>query len=127
MALTYSHAPGWTPADSIAISSSSFREPDGSNNNIHNKTLGAANTPYARSTKPLVFQNPNPPDPSTIFDTLMVRDPAKFRPHPNKISSMLFYLATIITHDIFQTVCGHPVFFFFFFFLLRRIDAGTLC
>lgn len=81
----------------------SFREPDGSNNNIHNKTLGAANTPYARSTKPLVFQNPNPPDPSTIFDTLMVRDPAKFRPHPNKISSMLFYLATIITHDIFQT------------------------
>ncbi|KAL8322459.1 hypothetical protein RB597_008274 [Gaeumannomyces tritici] len=81
----------------------SFREPDGSNNNIHLPSLGAANTPYARSTKPLVFQNPNPPDPTTIFDTLMVRDPAKFRPHPNKISSMLFYLATIITHDIFQT------------------------
>ncbi|KAL8388136.1 hypothetical protein RB595_009431 [Gaeumannomyces hyphopodioides] len=81
----------------------SFREPDGSKNNIHLPDLGAANTPYARSTKPLVFQNPNPPDPTTIFDTLLARDPAKFRPHPNKISSMLFYLATIITHDIFQT------------------------
>jgi hypothetical protein len=28
----------------------------------------------------------------------------KFEPHPNKISSMLFYLATIIIHDIFRTV-----------------------
>jgi linoleate 8R-lipoxygenase/9,12-octadecadienoate 8-hydroperoxide 8S-isomerase len=97
----------WDSLDHPPVSSLgkkfSFREPDGSNNNIHNPTLGAANTPYARSTKPLIYQNPNPPDPTTIFDTLMVRDPAKFRPHPNKISSMMFYLATIITHDIFQT------------------------
>lgn len=85
-----------------------FREADGSNNNIHNPTLGVAGSHYARSAKPMVYQSPNPPAPETIFDTLMARDPAKFRPHPNQISSVLFYFATIITHDIFQTSSRDP-------------------
>ena len=41
------------------------------------------------------------PDPGVLFDSLMVRK--TFRPHPAKISSMLFYLATVIIHDIFRT------------------------
>jgi hypothetical protein len=80
-----------------------YRAPDGSNNNIHVPNLGAANTPYARTTPPMVYQSPNQPDPGLIFDLLMERGP-KFEPHPNRISSVLFYMATIIIHDIFQTV-----------------------
>jgi linoleate 8R-lipoxygenase/9,12-octadecadienoate 8-hydroperoxide 8R-isomerase len=49
------------------------------------------------------LQNIALPDPGVIFDSLMARGD-KFEPHPNKISSMLFYLATIIIHDIFRTV-----------------------
>ncbi|KAK2624026.1 hypothetical protein QTJ16_006660 [Diplocarpon rosae] len=79
-----------------------YREADGSYNNIYNPQLGAANTPYARSAKPTILQTIALPDPAAIFDSLMVRGDT-FEPHPNKISSMLFYLATIIIHDIFRT------------------------
>jgi len=87
-----------------------YRAADGSGNNIHQPLLGAANTPYARTVSPMTFQSPNPPDPDVIFDSLMARGDT-FTPHPQGISSMLFYLATIIIHDIFQTVrldgCTH--------------------
>ncbi|KUJ17681.1 heme peroxidase [Mollisia scopiformis] len=79
-----------------------YREPDGSNNNIRFPDLGKAKTPYARSAKPTILQNIALPDPGAIFDSLMVRGDT-FEPHPNKISSMLFYLATIIIHDAFRT------------------------
>ncbi|KAM7213273.1 hem peroxidase [Rhypophila decipiens] len=79
-----------------------YRSADGSGNNVNHPGLGAANTAYARTVPPMTFQNPNQPDPSLIFDTLMSRGD-KFVPHPQGISSMLFYLATIIIHDIFQT------------------------
>lgn len=82
-----------------------FRQADGSYNNPNNPLLGAAGTAYARTTPALVFQNPNLPNAELIFDTLMTRgDGSNFRGHPNKLSSILFYLATIITHDCFQTV-----------------------
>ena len=79
-----------------------YREADGSYNNIRVPDLGAANTPYARNAKPSVLQNIALPDPGAIFDSLMARGD-KFEPHPNKISSMLFYLATVIIHDLFRT------------------------
>jgi Animal haem peroxidase len=81
-----------------------YREPDGSHNNINNPMLGAANTPYARSAKPSALQNIALPDPGQIFDTIMARGD-KFEPHHYKISSMLFYLGSIIIHDLFRTVC----------------------
>jgi linoleate 8R-lipoxygenase/9,12-octadecadienoate 8-hydroperoxide 8R-isomerase len=80
-----------------------YRDANGANNNIRIPDLGAANSPYARSAKPTILQNIALPDPGVIFDSLMDRGD-KFEPHPNKISSMLFYLATIIIHDIFKTV-----------------------
>lgn len=46
------------------------------------------------------------PSPDAVFDALMARGNG-FYPHPGKISSALFHLATIITHDIFRTVCYH--------------------
>ncbi|KAI1206686.1 linoleate diol synthase precursor [Annulohypoxylon truncatum] len=81
-----------------------YREADGSCNNLDLPAMGAANTNYARTTPALYFQDPNLPDPGLLFDSLMNRGNGEsFREHPNKISSILFYLATIITHDIFQT------------------------
>ena len=41
------------------------------------------------------------PDPGLIFDAVLARK--KFVPHPNKISSVLFYVAAIIIHDCFHT------------------------
>jgi hypothetical protein len=80
-----------------------YRDADGANNNIRFPDLGKAGQPYARSAKPVILQNIALPDPGIIFDSLMDRGD-EFEPHPNKISSMLFYLATIIIHDIFRTV-----------------------
>lgn len=58
--------------------------------------LGAARTPYARSVQPKSMQLPDLPDPGVIFDSILARK--DFKEHPNKISSLLFYLATLITH-----------------------------
>ncbi|KAF9877234.1 fatty acid oxygenase [Colletotrichum karsti] len=79
-----------------------YRSADGSGNAIHSPMMGAANTAYARSAPAKSYQTPNQPEPEMIFDMLFARGD-EFKPHPNKISSFMFYLATIITHDIFQT------------------------
>ena len=78
-----------------------YRTADGSFNNISAPQLGAANTHYARSVRPQIMQAADLPEPEDLFDNLMVRD--QFKPHPAKISSMLFYLASIIIHDLFRT------------------------
>ena len=78
-----------------------YRTADGSFNNINSPQLGAANTHYARSVRPQIMQAADLPEPEDLFDNLMVRD--QFKPHPAKISSMLFYLASIIIHDLFRT------------------------
>jgi len=91
------HPPMTTLADEYK-----YRAADGSNNNIHSPQMGAAGTAYARSTPAITYQTPNQPEPSLIFDMLFARGD-EFKPHPNKLSSVLFYFATIITHDIFQT------------------------
>ncbi|GFG11879.1 psi-producing oxygenase A [Aspergillus lentulus] len=79
-----------------------YRTADGSYNNIMYPHLGASGSHYARTVTP---KHPRPavlPDPSYIFDTLLARGgPA--REHPSKISSNLFYLATVIIHDLFHT------------------------
>ncbi|KAI2466477.1 linoleate diol synthase precursor [Annulohypoxylon bovei var. microspora] len=92
------------PPAQLRSKESRYREPDGSRNNVDVPAMGAANTRYARTTPAMIFQGPNLPDPGLLFDSLMNRGNGEsFQEHPNKISSMLFYLATIITHDIFQT------------------------
>lgn len=78
-----------------------YRKADGSNNNILWPRLGAAGQPYARTVRPRLMQPVARPDPALIFDSLLARK--AFKPHPNKISSVLFYLASIIIHDIFHT------------------------
>jgi hypothetical protein len=80
-----------------------YRTADGSYNSLKHPNLGKANTPYARSVKPLTIQPVAQPDPGVIFDSLMARTKANTEEHPNKISSMLFYLASVIIHDLFRT------------------------
>ena len=78
-----------------------YRSADGSNNNTILPELGAAGTAYARTVKPSMMQTPSRPDPGVVFDSVMTRKHAEL--HPNRISSMLFYLASIIIHDLFRT------------------------
>lgn len=63
--------------------------------------LGAANTPYARSVQPFTIRPGALPDPGLIFDNVFARH--KFIKHPNNVSSILFYWASLIIHDLFQT------------------------
>ncbi|EXJ55141.1 hypothetical protein A1O7_08066 [Cladophialophora yegresii CBS 114405] len=79
-----------------------FRTADGSNNNIMYPHLGKAGSYYARTVTPQTLQPGVLPDPGVIFDAIFARGEEP-REHPNKISSMLFYLATIIIHDCFHT------------------------
>jgi hypothetical protein len=83
-----------------------YRSADGSNNSLLHPQLGAAGTPYARTVKPSMMQTPARPDPGVVFDSVMKRKKAKL--HPNRISSMLFYLASIIIHDLFRTSHEDP-------------------
>ena len=78
-----------------------YRRPDGSGNNILYPHIGAANTPYARSVQPRTVQPAALPDPGVLFDSLLARQ--RPEPHRSGISSMLFYFATIIIHDLFRT------------------------
>jgi linoleate 8R-lipoxygenase / 9,12-octadecadienoate 8-hydroperoxide 8R-isomerase len=63
--------------------------------------IGAAKTHYARSVRAVIPQKLSLPDPEFLFDHLLERK--DFTPHPTKCTSLLFYLASIITHDIFRT------------------------
>ena len=80
-----------------------YRQPDGSKNNHMIPRLGAAGMPYARTITPKTMRAGAMPDPAVLFDTVMARKEAKGTEHPTRISSMLFYLASIIIHDCFKT------------------------
>lgn len=80
-----------------------YRTPDGSYNNILSPNLGRAGTPYAKSIRTEKRLHGVKPDPGLLFDMLMARDGDNFKENPAGISSMLFYHASIIIHDIFRT------------------------
>lgn len=75
---------------------------DGRGNSVLNKyyTVGMGLTYYNNEVKGKGKLN-NPPDPAAIFELAMKR--TKFIPHPNGINVLLFYLAGVITHDLFWT------------------------
>ncbi|KAF4508626.1 hypothetical protein G6O67_004977 [Ophiocordyceps sinensis] len=78
-----------------------YRQPDGSNNNPLMPRLGAAGTPYSRTVKPGKANLGALPDPETVYEAVMARD--GFKRNPNNVSSILWYWATIIIHDLFST------------------------
>ncbi|RIB08441.1 heme peroxidase [Gigaspora rosea] len=73
--------------------------------NIFFLQLGKAGSQYARST-PTSKPFNQLPDASIIFDDLMKRN--KFIPHPSGINATLFYLAVLITHDLFNSDPQNP-------------------
>ncbi|KAF4459201.1 prostaglandin-endoperoxide synthase 1 [Fusarium albosuccineum] len=83
-----------------------FRQPDGSNNNPYLPKLGAARTPYSRSVRPKGMSLGAQPDPEAVFEAVMARD--GFKRNPNNVSSILWYWATIIIHDLFWTNLKDP-------------------
>lgn len=80
-----------------------YRAADGSNNNPLYPTMGAAGTTYARSVRPTIMPPGALPDPGLIYDSVMRRPNSGYRKHPNNVSSILWYWATIIIHDLFWT------------------------
>lgn len=80
-----------------------YRSPDGSYNNPFNPNLGKASTPYAKTVRSVKRLHGVRPDPGLLFDLLMARDETKFKENPAGLSSMLFYHAGIMIHDVFRT------------------------
>lgn len=80
-----------------------YRSADGSFNSLKHPDLGKAGTPYARTVAPKSMQPAALPDAGVVFDAIMARKPENLKKHPNQISSILFYLASIIIHDVFRT------------------------
>lgn len=78
-----------------------YRMADGSWNNPMNPTLGAAGSTYARSCRPGIVPLGALPDPGLVFDTVMCR--TNYRKHPNNVSSILWYWATIVIHDLCES------------------------
>ncbi|KAK4156010.1 linoleate diol synthase [Chaetomidium leptoderma] len=78
-----------------------YRQADGSYNNLMFPQLGAAGTPYARSVNASVLRQGALPDPALIYDSVMKR--TEYKKHPNNVSSVLWYWASIIIHDLFWT------------------------
>ncbi|KAL1866885.1 hypothetical protein Daus18300_006588 [Diaporthe australafricana] len=85
------------------IGKSMYRAADGSNNNPLYPTMGAAGTTYARSVRPTIMPPGALPDPGLIYDSVMRRSASGYKKHPNNVSSILWYWATIIIHDLFWT------------------------
>ncbi|KAJ5758694.1 hypothetical protein N7520_005850 [Penicillium odoratum] len=80
-----------------------YRTPDGSYNNPLQPDLGKAGSPYARTVPKMKHLHGVPPDPGLLFDLLMARSDETFKENPAGVSSVLFYHATIIIHDVFRT------------------------
>lgn len=74
-----------------------YRQPDGSYNNPMHPQVGQAGTTYARSVNPVEMMPGALPDPGLIFDSVLDRG-GKIKEHPNGVSSMLYYIASIIIH-----------------------------
>lgn len=85
-----------------------YRSADGSNNNPLFPQLGAAGMTYARSVRPTIMPKGALPDPALVFDSVMKRPANGYKKHPNNVSSILWYWATIITHDLFWTDFSDP-------------------
>lgn len=80
-----------------------YRAADGSNNNPLYPQMGAAGTTYARSVRPTIMAPGALPDPGLIYDSIMKRPSSGYKKHPNNVSSILWYWASIIIHDLFWT------------------------
>ncbi|KAF7721850.1 hypothetical protein EC973_004058 [Apophysomyces ossiformis] len=80
-----------------------FRSADGSGNSVLFPDIGKAGTQYVRTVSPLTKVFTGLPDADVVFDRLLKRPENHFSPHETGVNMLLFYLATIITHDLFYS------------------------
>lgn len=83
-----------------------WRSVDGSNNNLALPNIGKAREKYIQVCLSKRPRSSHLPDPGLIFDELLKRSPGpdgRFRASESSISSNLFYLATLISNDLFDT------------------------
>ncbi|CAM0143185.1 hypothetical protein VKS41_008641 [Umbelopsis sp. WA50703] len=85
-----------------------FRSADGSGNSVVLPDVGKAGSFYARTVTSHAHTNLNLPDPNEVFDRLFRRPEGYFEPHPAGINMLLFSLAVIITHDLFNSDPKNP-------------------
>ncbi|CAF4606585.1 unnamed protein product [Rotaria sp. Silwood1] len=83
-----------------------WRSADGSGNNLAFPNIGKSGQKYVQNCRSKRSQTNDLPDPGLIFDELLRRCPdqdGQFKKSESLISSNLFYFATLITHDLFNT------------------------
>ncbi|KAI9277849.1 heme peroxidase [Sporodiniella umbellata] len=85
-----------------------YRTADGSQNSLILPDVGKAGSYYAKTVRSSAEVNTNLPSAQTIFDRLLKRREGDFTPHKSGINMLLFYLAIIITHDLFYTDSKDP-------------------
>lgn len=94
------------PMNFQSLAGYQWRSVDGSNNNLALPNIGKAREGYIQSCPSKRPQSTDLPDPGLIFDELLKRSPGqdgRFRASESSVSSNLFYLATLITHDLFDS------------------------
>ncbi|KAJ3019911.1 UNVERIFIED_CONTAM: hypothetical protein HDU68_010433 [Siphonaria sp. JEL0065] len=91
----------------------SFRDADGSNNQLTTAGIGASNTPFARTVTTAHYPMKSElPDAGALFDDLLKRPDESVHPFEANVSgvnSLLFAFASVITHDIFRTKPSNPL------------------
>ncbi|CAO3650158.1 unnamed protein product [Cunninghamella echinulata] len=85
-----------------------FRTADGSYNCINFPNVGKSGNNYVRTVISKSPVNENLPPPQLVFEKLLKRPEGQFVPHQSGVNMFLFYLAILITHDLFYTDSKDP-------------------
>ena len=93
------------PRPPTMFANDTFRSADGSGTSLLYPWLGKAGSSYARTvTSRRLVDYSKLPDPGLIFDKILDRaNTPAFKPHPGGMNTVIFYFATLITHDLFRT------------------------
>jgi hypothetical protein len=71
-------------------------------------SMGKAGSYYARTVTSTAHVDENLPNANDVFDKLFKRPDNYFDPHPAGINMLLFCMAIIITHDLFNSDPKNP-------------------
>ncbi|KAI8338644.1 heme peroxidase [Chlamydoabsidia padenii] len=85
-----------------------FRTADGSYNSLVSPDVGKAGSNYYKAVPSKSPVNEQLPPAHTVFERLLKRPEGQFTPHKSGVNMLLFYLAIVITHDVFYTDRNDP-------------------
>jgi len=84
-----------------------YRSADGSGNSLIYPDMGKSGSVYARTVPSKHIQSKPLPSPSDIFDLLLCRK--KFIPNETNINVLGFYMATLVSHELFYSDSANPL------------------